>query len=107
MSEGNSPRSFLCALRSVLSHVARVGRLLSQPRRATPPGNAPKGSHAPSTHCPRANEMAISNRLPPVRVEYDRNGSRVSKQFANAFEARRFYVAKAKQGRNPTVKKGE
>jgi hypothetical protein len=50
--------------------------------------------------------MAISNRLPPVAVEYDARGKRVTRQFANAFEARRFYAAKARAGKNPKVKKG-
>jgi hypothetical protein len=50
--------------------------------------------------------MPISNRLPPVAVEYDSKGQRVTKQFTNAFEARRFYAAKLKAGKRPIVKKG-
>lgn len=51
--------------------------------------------------------MPISNRLPPVRVEYDRGGKRVARTFTDAYAARRFYAAKQKAGRNPTVKKGD
>lgn len=41
----------------------------------------------------------------PVAVEYDCNGTRVSKVFDNPYKARSFYVAKAKAGKNPAVKK--
>lgn len=51
--------------------------------------------------------MPISDRLPAVRVEYDRRGQRVSKHFKSPYAARRFYAAKFKQGKNPTVKKEE
>ncbi len=47
--------------------------------------------------------MAITNRLPEVTVEYDKNGKRVTKHFACAFEARRFYASKLKAGKNPSV----
>lgn len=50
--------------------------------------------------------MAISNRMPPVAVEYDARDKRATKQFTDAYAARRFFVAKAKQGKNPKVKKG-
>lgn len=38
-----------------------------------------------------------------VTVEYDAAKRRVSKTFTDPFEARRFYVAKAKAGKNPKV----
>ena len=50
--------------------------------------------------------MSISGRMPAVRVEYDRHGKRVTKHFVDAYEARRFYAAKFKAGKNPIVKKG-
>ena len=47
---------------------------------------------------------ALSTRLPPVTVEYDdRSGRRVTKTFADAHKGKRFYTAKDKEGRNPTV----
>ena len=49
--------------------------------------------------------MAISNRLPAVAVEYDKHGTRTVKQFANAHEAKRFYIAKLKAGKNPALTK--
>ena len=42
--------------------------------------------------------------MPSVSVEYDAQGERRSKTFANAYEARRFYAAKLAAGANPTVK---
>ena len=49
--------------------------------------------------------QAISNRMPAVAVEYDGpNGQRVSKPFADAYKARQFYTAQAKQGKHPAVK---
>ena len=36
---------------------------------------------------------AISNRTPPVTVEYDYRGQRVQKTFDDAFAAKRFYVS--------------
>lgn len=46
---------------------------------------------------------AISRRSPPVAVEYDYRGRRKTKQFSDAYVARRFYVAKLRQGKNPKV----
>jgi hypothetical protein len=48
---------------------------------------------------------AISGRMPPVLVEYDCRGQRVTKYFANPYKARSFYVAKDKAGKQPKVKK--
>lgn len=48
--------------------------------------------------------MPISNRTPPVAVEYDARGKRATKQFTDCYAARRFYVAKLKAGKNPKVK---
>jgi hypothetical protein len=39
----------------------------------------------------------------PVDVEYDTPDGRVTKHFDEAFEARRFYTAKDKAGKNPKV----
>lgn len=41
----------------------------------------------------------------PIVVEYDANGSRDGRTFADPFQARRFYVAKHKAGKNPAVRK--
>lgn len=49
--------------------------------------------------------MTISNRLPPVAVEYDGPKGRETKVFADAFKARRFFARKLKEGKNPQVKK--
>lgn len=49
----------------------------------------------------------ISTRLPSVVVEYDCRGRRATKQFDDAYAARRFYTQKFKQGKNPVVKRGE
>jgi hypothetical protein len=43
--------------------------------------------------------------MPKVAIEYDSNGKRVSKEFADAYAARRFYAAKDKQGKHPQVKR--
>lgn len=43
----------------------------------------------------------------PVAVEYDSRGARVTKQFPDEYAARRFYVAKAKVGANPKVKRSD
>jgi hypothetical protein len=53
--------------------------------------------------------MSVFNQLPPppVRVEYDRGRMRVTRHFTNPIEARRFYAAKLRAGKNPTVKRGE
>lgn len=49
---------------------------------------------------------AISNRSPEVKVEWtNAAGQLVSKQFKDAYTARRFYVSLCKQGLSPTVKK--
>lgn len=54
---------------------------------------------------------AISNRMPPIAVEYDgpRAGERRTKNFegtsAGACAARRFYKTKLDKGKNPTLKK--
>jgi hypothetical protein len=50
---------------------------------------------------------AISSRMPRVTVEYDCRGQRKAKTFDCAYEARRFYIAKFKQEKNPKVIKGE
>lgn len=50
--------------------------------------------------------MMISNRQPPVAVEYDGpRGERRTKQFDNPYEARRFYAKQLNAGKNPTIKK--
>jgi hypothetical protein len=49
---------------------------------------------------------SISNRLPPVIVQYDVRNGRRSKSFKDAYAARRFYIIKIKAGKNPTLKKG-
>lgn len=41
----------------------------------------------------------------PVVIEYDSRGRRVTKTFTNAYEARRFWISKDRQGRNPHVVK--
>jgi hypothetical protein len=48
---------------------------------------------------------AISNRLPPIDVEYDAAGVRRVKHFEDAYEARRFFMAKDKEGKNPAVRR--
>jgi len=42
--------------------------------------------------------------MPSVIVEYDCRGRRKEKKFDNVYEARRFYVQKLRQGKNPKVK---
>jgi hypothetical protein len=49
---------------------------------------------------------AISTRLPAVDVEYDARGKRTTKHFEDANEAKAFYVAKEKAGKNPRVVAG-
>jgi hypothetical protein len=51
--------------------------------------------------------MVISDQMPPVKVEYDGRKGRQSKHFTDAYEARRFYVAKFKLGKKPQVKKAD
>ena len=46
---------------------------------------------------------SISNRLPSVTVEYDSRGKRVSKEFTDAYAARRFYITKSREGKNPHI----
>lgn len=41
----------------------------------------------------------------PVAIEYDGTKSRVTRQFADAYVARRFYVSCYKQGKNPKVRR--
>lgn len=48
--------------------------------------------------------MFPADRLPvTVPVEYDSRGQRTTKQFPDAYQARRFYTAKDKAGANPKV----
>jgi hypothetical protein len=62
---------------------------------------------AGKVHKARVRESAkpISTRTPRVAVEYDCRGSRKQREFDDAFEARRFYTAKDKAGRNPVVRR--
>ena len=39
----------------------------------------------------------------PVTVEFDCRGQRVQRRFADAYQARRFYVAKARANKRPKV----
>ena len=48
---------------------------------------------------------AISNRFPPVSVEYDCRGKRVTKTFSDPYVARRFFIEKDKAGKHPVVRK--
>lgn len=48
---------------------------------------------------------SIFNRPVAVAVEYASRGKRVRKTFADAYEARRFYGAKLRAGKDPAVKK--
>ena len=48
----------------------------------------------------------ILNPAVPVTVKYDSAKSRASKRFEDGYLARRFYVAKSKQGKRP-AEKGE
>ena len=47
--------------------------------------------------------MTILKRMPAVSVSYDRRTGRQTKKFTDAYKARRFYVAKLKVGKRPTV----
>jgi len=49
----------------------------------------------------------ISGRCPAVVIEYDCRDTRKMKRFENPFEARRFWIAKDKAGKNPRVRKGD
>lgn len=46
---------------------------------------------------------AISNRMPPVTVEYDCRGRRARKTFDDSYEAKKWYCTKHKSGHNPHV----
>jgi len=48
---------------------------------------------------------AISQRQPPVYIEYDSNTGRKPKRFSDAFQARRFYSQQFKLGNKPKVLK--
>lgn len=41
----------------------------------------------------------------PVVIEYDRGNQRATKRFTDAYAARRFWLAKLKAGKRPTVRK--
>lgn len=48
--------------------------------------------------------MRMNSIKPPaVAIEYDRHGERVRKHFEDPWQAKRFYVAKLKAGKQPTV----
>ena len=49
--------------------------------------------------------MSIMRPIEPVAIEYDCRGKRVIKTLANAYEAKRFWMAKDKAGKNPKVRK--
>ena len=48
----------------------------------------------------------IMGRMPEVTVEYDTRQGRKSKHFKDAYAARRFYSAKAREGRSPSLRAG-
>jgi hypothetical protein len=39
----------------------------------------------------------------PIEIHYDRRGTRAIKTFTNLYASRRFYMAKDKAGKNPTI----
>jgi len=47
--------------------------------------------------------LPISTRAPAVTVEYSQNGKRVTKHFARARQARRFYAFQDRSGNHPKV----
>lgn len=47
---------------------------------------------------------AISDRMPALVIDYDCRGKRISKEFQDAYLARRFYARKLKDGRNPKIR---
>jgi len=49
----------------------------------------------------------ISNRSPSVIVEYDCRGRRKQKRFSDAYAARRFWIAKDRDGKNPQVRRAD
>lgn len=52
--------------------------------------------------------LPMNRQSPPVIVEYDiQDGKRVQKEFSDPYEARRFYVNKLKNNKNPQVRKVE
>ena len=53
----------------------------------------------------RKRRQLISTRMPAVIVEYDTAKGRMSKRFEDAYQARRFFVAKDREDRNPKVRK--
>jgi hypothetical protein len=53
--------------------------------------------------------MSLYGKAPPpprVGIEYDARGKRMIRYFANAYQARRFYLVKLSQGKNPVIRKG-
>jgi hypothetical protein len=44
-----------------------------------------------------------SGEYPPVIIQYDHRGKRVSKVFDDYYKARAFYMRMSKEGRNPRV----
>ena len=52
-------------------------------------------------------KQAISDRMPAVTIEYSCRNKRATKDFEDANEAKKFYAAKEKAGRNPKVLKQE
>ncbi len=49
--------------------------------------------------------MGISDRMPRVKIEYDCRGRRKTKPFTDPYQARQFYMAKLREGKNPAVRK--
>lgn len=47
--------------------------------------------------------MRITGRLPAVIVEYDSRNDRKQRRFDDAYAARRFYAAKMKADKHPTI----
>jgi hypothetical protein len=57
----------------------------------------------------KTEQQPISTRMPPVAIEYDygTKGERRTKHFEDANKAKRFFAAKDRAGKNPTVLKAE
>ena len=53
----------------------------------------------------RDRAMGISDRMPRVKIEYDCRGQRKTKPFTDPYQARQFYMAKLREGKNPAVRK--
>jgi hypothetical protein len=73
-----------------------------RPRAPPPPPPGP----TPDPNPPPLFLLALSRptgELPVVVIEYDKYGKRVQKHFEDAYEARRFYLAKHKAGKRPNV----